>query len=191
MAKVTVSMSNRFRNEVDPNLLHVATLGRVVGLKGDIKLNLHTDFPEQFAKGSTFQLENGSTLTIQSYNPDRELVRLAGYDTPEAVKVLTNAKLFTTHEATRARCKLAKGEFFWFDLPGLSVFEGEKLLGVVIEVERIGPQDFLFVKTDAALVAQDLPATFLIPYIDRFVLNVDVAMKKISVDGGLDLLEAS
>jgi len=184
-------MSNRFRNEVDPNLLHVATLGRVVGLKGDIKLNLHTDFPEQFTKGATFQLENGSTLTLQSYNPDRELARISGYDTPEAVKVLTNAKLFTTHEATRARCKLGKGEFFWFDLPGLNVFEGEKLLGVVVEVERIGPQDFLFIKTDSALVAQDLPATFLIPYIDRFILNVDISMKKISVVGGMDLLEAS
>jgi 16S rRNA processing protein RimM len=184
-------MSNRFRNEVNPNLLHVATLGRVVGLKGDIKLNLHTDFPEQFTKGSTFELENGSTITLQNYNPDRELVRIEKYESPEAVKALTNAKLFTTHEATRARCKLAKGEFFWFDLPGLSVFEGEKLLGSVIEVERIGPQDFLLIKTDGSLVSQELPETFLIPYIDRFVLNVDVEMKKISVNGGIDLLEAS
>lgn len=184
-------MSNRFRNSPNPDLLHVATLGRVVGLKGDIKLNLHTDFPEQFAKGATFDLENGKTITLQSYNPDRELAHIVGYDTPETAKGLTNAKLFTTHEATRNRCKLGEGEFFWFDLPGLNVFEGEKLLGTVVEVERIGPQDYLLIKTDNALVLQELPATFLIPYIDRFVLNIDLETKKISVDGGIDLLEAS
>ena len=191
MERVTESMSNRFRNSPNPNLLHVATLGRTVGLKGDIKLNLHTDFPEQFVKGSTFDMENGSVITLHSYNPDRELAHIVGYDTPEAAKVLTNAKLFTTHEATRARCKLAKDEFFWFDLPGLNVFEGEKLLGSVQEIERIGAQDYLSIKTDSALVEKGAADNFLIPYIDRFVLKVDLEMKKILVDGGVDLLEAS
>jgi 16S rRNA processing protein RimM len=184
-------MSNRFRNSPNPDLLHVATLGRTVGLKGDMKLNLHTDFPEQFIKGATFDMENGSTITLENYNSDRELVHILGYDTPEVAKVLTNVKLFTTHEATRSRCKLGKDEFFWFDLPGLSVFEDEKLLGTVMEVERIGPQDYLLIKTDNALIAQELPATFLIPYIDRFIVNVDLTMKKIDVNGGIDLLEAS
>jgi len=191
MERVTESMSNRFRNSPNPNLLHVATLGRTVGLKGDIKLNLHTDFPEQFVKGATFEMENGSVLTLQSYNPDRELAHIIGYDTPEAAKVLTNAKLFTTHEATRARCKLAKGEFFWFDLPGLNVFEGEKLLGSVQEIERIGAQDYLSVKTESTLVEKGAAESFFIPYIDRFVLKVDLETKKILVDGGVDLLEAS
>ncbi|HEX5623933.1 MAG TPA: ribosome maturation factor RimM [Sulfuricurvum sp.] len=191
MAKVTVSMSNRFRNLPDPTLIHVATLGRTVGLKGDMKLNLFTDFPEQFAKNTTFTLENGSTITILNYNPDRELVHILGYDTPEAAKALTNAKLFTTYEATRERCNLAEGEHFWFDLIGLHVFEGDLALGTVLEIERIGPLDYLLVKTDSLLVNKDLPATFLIPYIDRFVLNADIEMKKIMVEGGLDLLEAS
>ena len=69
--------------------------------------------------------------------------------------------------------------------------KAKSLLGTVVEVERIGPQDYLLIKTDNALVAQELPATFLIPYIDRFVLNIDLETKKISVDGGIDLLEAS
>jgi len=184
-------MSNRFRNSMNPDLLHVATLGRVVGLKGDIKLNLHTDFPEQFVKGSTFQREDGSILTLQSYNLDRELARIVGFESPEAVKVLTNAKLFTTHEATRERCKLGKDEFFWFDLPGLSVFEGEVLLGSVHEVERIGAQDYLAIKTESSLVEKGMAESFLIPYIDHFVANVDLGMRRISVIGGIDLLEAS
>jgi len=191
MVRVTASMSNRFRNSPDSSLIHVATIGRTVALKGDMKLNLFTDFPEQFAKNATFTMENGSTITLASYNPDRELVHVVGYDTPEAAKLLTNAKLYTTYEDTRARCKLKEGEFFWFDLIGLAIFEGDTALGVLDEIERIGPQDYLLVKTDSALVAKGLPETFLIPYIDRFVLKADLEAKKIMVDGGLDLLEAS
>lgn len=184
-------MSNRFRNSPDSSLLHVATIGRTVALKGDMKLNLFTDFPEQFKKNATFTLDNGSVVTLGSYNPERELVHIVGYDTPEAAKTLTNAKLYTTYEETRERCKLKEGEYFWFDLIGLSIYEGDVLLGTLDEIERIGPQDYLSVKTDGALVTKGLPETFLIPYIDRFVLKADLESKKIMVEGGLDLLEAS
>lgn len=184
-------MSNRFRNSQNPDLLHVATLGRTIGLKGDMNFNLHTDFPEQFAKGATFELESGITITLQSYNPDRSLVHIVGYDSPETAKTLTNSKLFTTQELTRQRCQLAKNEFFWFDFPGLVVWDGEILLGSVIEVERIGAQDYLSVKTDSSLAQKGLPETFLIPYVDHYVTSVDMETKKVDICGGLDLLEAS
>jgi len=184
-------MSNRFRNSQNPDLLHVATLGRTIGLKGDMNFNLHTDFPEQFTKGATFELESGITITLQSYNPDRSLVHILGYDSPETAKTLTNSKLFTTQELTRQRCKLAKNEFFWFDFPGLAVYDGEILLGSVIEIERIGAQDYLSVKTDNPLVEKGHPETFLIPYVDHYVTSVDIEAKKVVVSGGLDLLEAS
>ncbi len=184
-------MSNRFRNSAPADLLHVATLGRTVGLRGDIKLNLFTDFPEQFIPNSTFILENGSEITLLSYNPERELVRLKGIDTPEAAKALTNAKLFTTFEATRERCNLGEGEFFWFDLLGANVVENGTVLGKVQEIERIGAQDYLLVATDGALVSKGMAATFLIPYIDHFIKSSDLATKVITVEGGLDLLEAS
>jgi len=184
-------MSNRFRNPPATNLLHVATLGRTVGLKGDMKLNLHTDFPEQFVKNATFTTDKGSEVKIQSYNAERDLVHLVGYDTPEAAKAMTNTQLFTTPEATRERCPLGEGEFFWFDLVGLSVMEGELLLGTVQEIERIGPQDYLLVTTTLSLVEKGMASTFLIPYIDHFVDKSDIASKVIYVNGGLDLLEAS
>jgi 16S rRNA processing protein RimM len=191
MARAIVSMSNRFRNTPNPDLLHVATLGRTIGLKGDMNFNLHTDFPEQFVKGSTFELDSGITITIQSYNTDRDLVHIVGYDSPEAAKALTNSKLFTTQELTRERCKLGKNEYFWFDFPGLSVVDGETLLGSVIEIERIGSQDYLSVKTHDSLVQKGLPETFLIPYVDHYVTSVEMEAKKVVVSGGLDLLEAS
>lgn len=184
-------MSNRFRNSTPDNWLHVATLGRSVGLKGDMKLNLFTDFPEQFIPNASFMLDNGKEVVLSAYNPERELVHLKGIDSPEAAKILTNAKLFTTFEATRERCNLEENEFFWFDLIGLSVMEGELKLGTVQEIERIGPSDYLLVNTESSLVAKGLSPTFLIPYIDHFIVECDVESKTIRVEGGLDLLEAS
>lgn len=156
-----------------------------------MKLNLFTDFPEQFAPNSTFMLENGTEITLLSYNPERELVRLKGVDSPESAKALTNSKLFTTYEATRARCALDEGEYFWFDMIGAKVLENATLLGTVQEIERIGAQDYLLIKTDESFVSKGLPNTFLIPYIDHFVQGFDSEGKTITVQGGLDLLEAS
>lgn len=184
-------MSNRFRNQIPSDWLHVATLGRTVGLKGDMKLNLFSDFPEQFRSGNTFFLENGTEITLESYNPDRELVRLRGIDTPESAKALTNARLFTTYAATRERCSLEEGEFFWFDMIGMDVRENDELLGKVKEIERIGSQDYLLVVTDQFFVSKGFPETFLIPYIDHYVLSTDGEGKIVSVQGGKDILEAS
>ena len=39
--------------KIDDRLL-VATIGKVVGLEGDLKLHLETDFIEQFSKGENF-----------------------------------------------------------------------------------------------------------------------------------------
>ncbi|HGZ70054.1 MAG TPA: ribosome maturation factor RimM, partial [Nitratifractor sp.] len=53
----------------------VAQFGRAVGLKGELKLNLHTDFPEQFKVGRVLSTNRGP-LTIQNYNPKRNLIKI-------------------------------------------------------------------------------------------------------------------
>jgi len=184
-------MSNRFRKTTNPELLHVATLGKTVGLKGELKLHLQTDFPEQFKTGSRFSLENGKEIVLVKYNSERGLVQIEGINTPEDAKALTNARLFTTKEATREMCNLTDGEFFWFDVIGLKVIENGMELGVVEEIERIGSQDYLLVKTAESLTAKGYVQNFLIPYIDHFIIQTDTDSRLITVNGGLDLLEAS
>ncbi|MDO8260641.1 MAG: ribosome maturation factor RimM, partial [Candidatus Magasanikbacteria bacterium] len=45
-------------------LLHIATIGKTVGLKGDMKLHIQSDFPEQFKKGSSFFIDADASLTL-------------------------------------------------------------------------------------------------------------------------------
>ena len=172
-------------------LLHIATLGKSVGLRGDMKLHIKTDFPEQFHSNATFYISPDRQVTIESVNFQRGTIKLQGCNTPEEAKKFTNAKLHTTIERTREECQLEEGQYFWFDIEGCDVYEDGKLLGKVSEIERILDTDYLKIETAKELVAQKLPKTFLLPYDDRCILSVDTKAKKIEATGAYDILEAS
>ena len=168
----------------------VAKLGKAVGLHGEMKLHIKSDFPEQFKVGASFDTKRGQ-LEIESYNPERRLIKFKGYNSSQEAKKLTNLDLFTSEERTRKDIKLEEGQYFWFDIINALVFEDKLLLGKVVEIERLGATDYLKIKTDKELISKKMPNSFLIPYLDTFVLEVDVKAKIIRVQGGYDILEAS
>ena len=171
--------------------LQIATIGKVVGLWGDLKLHLQSDFEDQFKSGSRFVLTNGSSIEIEKYNHSKSIVKFVGFNIREDAQKLTNQKLFTTVEATRAQCPLKEGEFYWFDVVGSSVYDADQCLGIVDEIERIAAVDYLVIKTSEDLVEKEHSQKFYIPYIDRYIKHFDSQNKKIETEGGLLLLEAS
>lgn len=173
------------------NLLHIATIGKSVGLKGEMKIHIKSDFPEQFKKGVSFFISENESITLESVNHERGLVKLSGYNSPEDAKKLTNKKLYTTIERTRSECHLEDGEYFWFDIEGCSVVEDGKVLGVVEEVDRISVTNYLCVNTNEALVKEGFAKSFLIPFNKPFTIKTDIKEKIITVSGAMDILEAS
>lgn len=173
------------------NLLHIATIGKTVGIKGDLKLHIKSDFPEQFVKGASFFISEKETVTLSDVNHARGLIKLDGYTSPESARKFTNKKLYTTLERTREECHLEDGEYFWFDIIGCSVVENGKILGVVQEVDRITVSNYLSVKTDEILVKEGFAKSFLIPFHEPFILKTDIDKKIITVSGAMDILEAS
>jgi len=172
-------------------LLHIATIGKTVGIKGDMKFHIKCDFPEQFKKNSSFLINKKDKITLTDVDLDKALVKINGLQNPQDCKKFTNAKLYTTYEQTKKDCHLEDGENFWFDIEDCEVYENDTLLGVVNEVERLTINDYLSVKTDAKLVDKGLPKSFLIPYIAPFKVSIDVDKKIIIVSGAMDILEAS
>ena len=179
-------MSNR-----SDKLLHIATIGKAVGLGGDMKLHIKSDFPEQFVKGAKFFISKNRTIELSKVDHDRSLIKIVGVNNPEDAKRFTNEKIYTSYEDTRKNIDLQEGQYFYFDIEDCQVYENGQLLGVVDEVDRIGATDYLTVITDISLVEKDLPKSFLIPYQDHFVISVDIDKKIIEVNGGLDILKAS
>lgn len=170
--------------------LYVGKVGKSVGLKGESKFFPDTDFLEQFTSGTRFETKKGS-LIVEYYHPDRGIIKFENINTPEAAKKITNSELYTTLQATKEQCQLQEGEFYWFDIIGCDVYEDSLLLGKVASIERLEPTDYMLIQTDLALQSQGFNKTFLIPYIDRYVLTTDINAKHVTVQGGMDLLEAS
>ena len=175
----------------DNDLLAVATIGKVVGLSGELKLHSHSDFSEQFVEGAKFILNNGNQIEIESYNPNRSLVKFYHFNVREDAAKLTNQKLFTTVDESRKNCILGEKEFFWFDIVGLDIIDDGKNLGKVKEVERIANSDYLLIETDKQLLKDGLPKRFYIPYIDRYVIKVILGSGLIKTIDAYGLLESS
>ena len=169
---------------------YIAQIGRTIGLWGDLKLNLHTDFPEQFKVGTTFKSDRGE-LTISDVNFTRGIIRFQGYESIDSAKKLTNAKIYTDLEKTKENCTLDAGQHFYFDIDGCTVFDGDEVLGLVTDIQRMVDTDYLVIKTDGKLVEAEMAKSFLLPYIDRYVISADIEAKKIYTKDAKDILSAS
>ncbi|SFV64515.1 16S rRNA processing protein RimM [hydrothermal vent metagenome] len=168
----------------------IAQLGKTVGLWGDLKLHLHTDFPEQFKIGQHYQSDRGS-LEIIDIDHTRNTIKFRGYESLESAKRLTNAKLYADQKHTIENCNLQDNERFWFEIIGTTVWEDEKLLGSVTEIQRLMDTDYILIKTDESLVKDGLPSSFLIPYIPRYIIDMDRSQQKIYTKDAIEILEAS
>ncbi len=168
----------------------IAQIGRTIGLWGDLKFHLHTDFPEQFKVGNTYKSNRGD-LTIADINFKRGIIRFTGYESIDSAKKLTNTKLFANEAQTKENCDLNEGQHFWFDIIGCVVKQDNELIGVIEDIQRMGDTDYLAIKTAENLVEAGLSKTFLLPYIDRYVLNADTEAKEVYTQDAKDILVAS
>lgn len=171
--------------------IYVAKLGKAVGLQGQQKLHIDSDFPEQFKKDSIFYTDKNQELKIETYNSKNNTVKFAGIDTIEQAKKLTNKQLFVSKDDSRDMCNLGKKQFFWFDIIGCEVIENDEVLGKVNDVQRMPLSDYLQIETTKELQDKKYSDIFLLPYIDDFVIQVDIENKTINVNGAKDILEAS
>ncbi len=184
-------MSNvKSKQERKNSRFFIAQVGKTHGLHGDLKLHLHTDFPEQFKAGYSFQTSSGE-LEVKEVNLTRGIISFRGYEGVDFAKKLTNTKIYATMEETKERCELKDGEHFWFEIEGCSVSESGVILGKVTEMQRLADVNYMFIETDKALVEEGFSKTFLIPYIDRYLIKTDVETKTVFTKDAKEILEAS
>ncbi len=168
----------------------IAQIGRTIGLWGDLKFHLHTDFPKQFQVGKTYKSSRGE-LTISDINEIRGTIRFVGYESIDAAKRLTNIKIYADEEQTRINCDLQEGQYFWFDMIGCKVQQDDYVLGQITEIQRMADTDYLMIETEKVLMQSGLAKSFLVPYINHYILNVDIEGKTVYVKDAKAILEAS
>jgi 16S rRNA processing protein RimM len=151
--------------EFDPD--RALLVGRIVGahgLRGEIRVNPVTDFPERFEPGSELWID-GEPVTVGTSRWDRRLVyvKLRGVSTRAAAEALVGKELHVPEESSL----LGEGQFFRHDVIGLRVREedGDEL-GRVVDILHTGANDVYVVHGERG--------ELLLPALDDVVKQVDV-----------------
>ena len=150
---------------MDPRFIPI---GRVVapwGIRGEVKVEVLTDFPDRFSCGEILYLQ-GRAVTIKSsrYRGNTVILKLDTIDNRNAAELIRGACL----EVPATELKpLPKGEYYRFQLLGLEVQNTEgKLLGQVSDVIQTGSNDVYEISSDTG--------KFLIPATDEVIKSIDL-----------------
>jgi len=173
-----------------PETVLVGEVQRPHGLRGEVRVAVHSDLPERFAPGSELLASRRGApprqLTIESCRATRGavLVRFAGYADRDAAETLRGARL----EVERSRVPAAPdGCWYFFELAGCRVFDaaaGE--LGEVVDLWDDGGAVVLQVRQEGREGGREV----LVPFVGAFLREVDVIARRIDMELPPGLVDA-
>lgn len=156
------------------------------GRRGEVAVELHTDVPDRFHIGLKLFAVAGDNsrreLVIEEFWPHKGLLvlKFAGIDSISEAETLVRAELQVPRSA---RAKLDEGWTYVSDLTGSTVFNGEREIGQVKDVQFGAGEAPL-------LVVQAGTKKYEIPFAEAFLERVDLEHKQIRMrlpEGMLEL----
>lgn len=159
----------------EPEYLVVGFLRRPHGVKGEILMDVHTDFPERLKTGLTvFVGDDYQPMVIASrrLHGAGMLVRFRGIKTPEDAGIYRNTRVYVP---TADRPELPEGEYYHHQLIGMRVVTDEgRDLGMLADVLETGAND--------VYVVRDVDGNeILLPAIPPVILDIDPAGRQMRV----------
>ncbi len=158
----------------EPLYLSVGFLRRPHGVKGEIIMDLHTDFPERMKKGrKLFVGEDHKPMTLTNVRPHQSglLVKFRDIDTPEDAGIYRNQWVYVQTKDV----PLPDGQHYKHQLLGLKVVDESDIpLGELVEILETGANDVYVVKDDSGkeILLPNIPSVVLELDIDRGFLRV-------------------
>ena len=151
----------------------IGRVGAAHGIRGELRVIPLTDFPERFAALREVMVGD-ELLHIESVKPQGKnfLMRFREYAVREDAQRLTG-RLLTVARAEAA--PLDEGEYYVFDIVGLTVYDEEdNELGTVENVLRTGSNDVYAVRSEDG-------REILIPALRKVVRTIDVPNGRMTV----------
>lgn len=167
-------------------LIVVAHIVKVRGLRGEVVADLLTDFPERFEKLTTLigvapdEKRRSLQIEEQWFHGDRIVFKFAGFDQIEEAKELIGYALAVPEDE---RMELPPDSFYDWELIGCRVqtVDGTEI-GQVENVMRTGGVEIL-------KVVDETGRDRLIPMANEIVVEIDKEKKLIRIDPPEGLLE--
>lgn len=159
----------------EPVFLAIGQLRRSHGLKGEIIMEVFTDFPERISTGKTVYCGNAyAPLILQSVRPHGKFILLSfkEYDSIDDIRSLTNQILYVKKSELP---KLPNGQYYHHEILGLEIVDenGEKL-GILTEIILTGANEVYVVKNEEQ-------KEILLPAIKSVILEINLSEKYIKV----------
>jgi 16S rRNA processing protein RimM len=163
-------------------------LGYVIkphGLKGELMIYLDVDFPEEYEDLESLMLLQKHQLVpffvehIALQPGSKAIVKLEEISTREAAESLMATEIYLPLTALP---DLEDDQFYFHEVVGYLMMEGDKLIGTITEVIDSGPQLLFEVSVEDFEI--------LVPIVDEIVLAIDNDAKRVEVllpDGLIDI----
>jgi 16S rRNA processing protein RimM len=164
-----------YRNQtvvVPDGFMAVGCIVGLHGLAGELKVELHTDFPERFAPGAHLRLGEALleyVIVASRMHKTHLLLKLNGITRREQAEVLRGQWLFVPEEDALA---LEEGAYWVHEIIGLEVETEEgRHLGDISDVIFTGANEVYVVRTPPTV---NRGKELLLPAIEQVVRNVDL-----------------
>jgi 16S rRNA processing protein RimM len=192
-----IKKKSEFMSLTDSEWIEIGTIVAPQGLKGEMRVNPDSDFPERFEQPGDRWLQFNSDSDPQRIEllrgyqiPGKNLyvIKLAGIDDRDHAEKLRGCKLLVPDSD---RPILPEGEYHVKDLMGLEVYlqtTGE-MIGVVVDLFKAG-NDLLEVQLNSNLSHLTAkPKTVLIPFVTEIVPLINLEQKRLEINPPAGLLE--
>jgi 16S rRNA processing protein RimM len=166
----------------------LALVIKTQGRRGEVAVELHSDVPDRFSEGMRLWalLKDGQRreVLVEYLWPHKGLLvlKFEGVETISDAEALMGAELQLPR---RERAELEPGWTYLSDLAGCTVFDGDREIGPIEDVQfGAGEAPLLIVKSGAKL-------PYEIPFAEAYLVNVDVAQKQVRMRLPEGLLEVN
>jgi 16S rRNA processing protein RimM len=155
-------------NSDEPTFLVVGKLRRPHGVKGEIMMDVQTDFPQRLRRGKKLFIgpeRNPQVIRSVRSTNNALLISFDGFEDCDQVGVLRNLEVCVQASGLPT---LPEGEFYFHQLIGLRVVdEAGKLMGTLSEILETGANNVYVVREAEGKES-------LIPAIDEVIRKVDL-----------------
>ncbi len=168
--------------ETPAGMVLIAEIGAASGVKGEVRIKLHSDDPAALTAYGALQDAAGRSFTVKKSRPAKSVYvcALEGVNDRSAAEALTNTPLFVSRDVLPPP---EPDEFYHIDLVGLDVRQSDgTLLGTILAIHDFGAGDILE-------VTQPKEQSLMIPFSLAAVPVVDIAggfVQLADLDGLLD-----
>jgi 16S rRNA processing protein RimM len=168
-------------NSSEPEFITIGKILAPWGIKGKLKVEVVTDFPQRFAPSSKIYIKRQPmTIDGTEWHKRKAIIKLNSVDSVEQAQRLKGQPVEIHHSQLQP---LPEGQYYHFQLIGLEVWttQGE-LLGNITDILAAASNDNYIVST--------AKGNILIPAIEDVIKSVDLDKGRLvieAIDGLLSL----